>query len=130
MKWLRTLVLFDKGKVVKSADWRAVHDSYVRSIQSIEHPTGSASFIIRRKTRGPDGKWIRNGVNYLRENFLHHIVEVEGWRAEGAADLGLSRQPPIRSYPSMQKYSIEVSVFGDFDLVTTAPNSTRVAIEW
>lgn len=130
MKWLRTLVLFAKGDVLASPDWCAVHESYVRSINSIEHPIGSGSFTVRRKRRGPNGKWIRNGVGYLRQNFLNHIVEVEGWRAEGLADLGLGGQPPIRLYPTMEEYPIGVTIFGDFDLVTTAPNGTRVAIEW
>ena len=130
MRWLRTLILFDKGNVINSADWHAVHESYVRSIETLQHPFGSGSFTIRRKRRGPNQKWIRNGVGYLRQNFLNHIVDVEGWRAEGLADLGLGAQPPIHLYPSMEEYPIGVTIFGDFDLVTTAPNGTRVAIEW
>ena len=130
MRWLRTLVLFDKGDVLNSFDWHTVHESYVRSVEAIQHPSGSGSFTIRRKRRGPNQKWIRNGVGYLRQSFLNHIVDVEGWRAEGLADLGLGTQPPIRLYPSMEEYPIEVTIFGDFDLVTTAPNGTRVAIEW
>jgi hypothetical protein len=27
MKWLRTLVLFDKGDVISSTDWKAVHEA-------------------------------------------------------------------------------------------------------
>ena len=130
MRWLRTLVLFSKGGVVDSADWHTVHESYVRSIGNIDHPYGSGSFTVRRKRRGPNSKWIRNGVGYLREHFLNHIVDVEGWRAEGFADLGLGAQPPIRLYPSMEEYPIDATIFGDFDLVTTGPNGTRVAIEW
>lgn len=130
MKFLRTLIIFDKGNVVESDDWRTIHDSYVRSIENIEHPIGSGSFTIRRKQRGPNNKWIRNGVGFLRTSFLNHIVNVEGWRAEGQADLGLGNQPPIRLYPSLEEYPIDVNIFGDFDLVTTTPNGVRVAIEW
>jgi hypothetical protein len=132
MKWLRTLIVFDKGNIQKSFDWRIVHESYVRSIKSMEHPVGSGSFTIReRKRRGPKSKkYFRNGVVYLKEHFLHHIRDVEGWEAEGAADLGLGRQPPIRLYPTGEEYPIDVKVFGKFDLVTTAPDGTRVAIEW
>jgi Restriction endonuclease BamHI len=132
MIWLRTLILFDKGNLVSSTDWHTIHGSYRRSIESIEHPPGSGSFTIRRKKRKrPQSKqWFRNGVGYLKQNFLDHIKNVEGWQAEGVADLGLGNQPPIYLYPSGQPYPIDVAIFGEFDLVTTAPQGTRVAIEW
>jgi hypothetical protein len=136
MKWLRTLILFDIGNLVSSADWQAVHSSYVRSIKGIEHPLGTGTLTLRRKVqyRRSNGKlgWHRNGVGYLRSAFLNHIVDIEGWTAEGNVDLGRERdQPPIRLYPSLQQYREPItSDFGGFDLVTTAPNGTRVAIEW
>jgi hypothetical protein len=52
MKWLRTLVIFDKGSVIKSADWRKIHESYVRSIQSIDFPEGSGKLKLRQKPSG------------------------------------------------------------------------------
>ena len=98
MKWLRTLILFDQGDVAASADWRDLHESYVRSIQSIEHPLGSGRMIMRRKVKSPTGKWTRNGVGHLRKSFLEHIRDIEGWEPEGLVDLGRDRQqPPIRS---------------------------------
>ena len=132
MIWLRTLILFDKGDLLSSADWHSIHSSYVRSIRSIEHPIGSGSFTIRQKKRKRPGskQWFRNGVRYLQEHFLDHVQNVEGWQAEGAADLGLGNQPPIRLFPCGTLYPIDIAIFGDFDMVTTAPNGTRVAIEW
>lgn len=80
MKWLRTFVLFDQGNVISSPDWTAVHTSYVRSINSIEHPRGSGALQLRRRIKLPNGQWTRNGVGYLRSNFLDHMQNKEGWQ--------------------------------------------------
>ncbi len=132
MKWLRTLVIFDRGGIVTSSDWRSIHDSYIRSIQSIDFPEGAGTLTLRRKVKRPDGQWNRNGVGYLRRRFLDHVVEREGWRAEVGFDLGKNRTPPeLRLYPSLELYREPISSeFGDFDLVTAAPGGTHVAIEW
>lgn len=132
MKWLRTLVLFDNGNVISSDDWKSVHESYVRSIQSIDFPRGSGSLTLRRKARKANGQWDRNGVKYLRSRFLDHMQGAENWTPEGNVDLGRDReQPPIRLYPSLQAYREPItSDFGGFDFVTTAQDESKVAIEW
>lgn len=132
MKCLRTLILFDQGNICASQDWQTVYDSYVRSIASIDHLPGSGTLRLRRKTRLPNGQWTRNGVGYLRSRFLEHMQNNEQWRAEGGVDLSRDRhQPPIRLYPSMESYREPItSNFGGFDFVTTAPNGTKIAIEW
>jgi len=132
MKWLRTLVIFDRGDVVTSADWQAIHRSYVRSIRSIDFPEGSGSLRLRRKVERPDGQWNRNGVVYLKRRFLDHMVNAEKWHTEVGFDLGKDRVPPnLRLYPSLKLHREPItSMFGDFDLVTTAPAGTHVAIEW
>lgn len=132
MKWCRTLVLFDNGGVVSSEDWEVIHKGYIRSIQSIDHPQGSGTLTLRRavlvRNKGP-----RNGVKYLRQRFLDHIVTVEKWQREGKVDPEgkMAAAPPVTLYPSMDKTQEPVtSEFGGFDFVTTAANGTRVAIEW
>jgi hypothetical protein len=132
VKWLRTIVVFDKGAVLSSTDWASVHDSYVRSIQSVDFPEGSGTLKLRRKLKRPDGQWNRNGVGYLKRKFLEHMVGMEGWRAEVGFDLGRNRTPPdLKLYPSLAPHQEPItSEFGDFDLVTTAPGGTHVAIEW
>jgi len=131
MKWLRTLVLFDKGGVIDSSDWRTVHDSYVRAICSIDHPAGTGKLTLREKER-VGTQWQRNGVGYLRSRFLQHMTGPEGWRAEGNVDLARNRkQPPIALYPSRKAYREPItSDFGGFDFMTTASEGTRIAIEW
>ena len=62
MKWLRTIIVFDKGNVVAEQDWAGVHESYVRSINAIDHPAGSGKFILRRAVHLPNGVWLRNGA--------------------------------------------------------------------
>ena len=132
MKWLRTMVLFDKGGVISSPDWKNLHESYVRAIASIEHPRGSGSLTLRRKQRLPNNQWKRNGVGYLRKEFLAFMRDHEGWRAE--SDVALSRdreQPPLLLYPSLEEYREPItSDFGGFDFMATAENGARVAIEW
>lgn len=132
MKWLRTMVLFDQGNVISSVDWKNLHESYVRAIASIEHPRGSGSLTLRRKVRLPNSQWKRNGVGYLRKEFLAFMRDREGWEAE--SDVSLSRdreQPPLLLYPSMEEYREPItSDFGGFDFMATAANGTRIAIEW
>lgn len=132
MKWLRTLVLFDQGNVISSKDWKAVHESYVRSIASIEHPQGSGRLVLRRKVRLPNSQFQRNGVGYLRSRFLRHMQDVEKWKPEGDVDLSRDReQPAIKLYPSMEPYREPItSEFGGFDFITTGSQGVKVAIEW
>ncbi len=132
MKWLRTLVIFDRGEVVTTSDWQTIHESYVRSILSIDYPKEAGSLTLRRKVKRPDGQWNRNGVCYLRSRFLDHMINNEKWRSEVDVDFGKDRVPPhLRLYPSLELHREPItSEFGDFDFVTTAPAGTHVAIEW
>jgi hypothetical protein len=133
MKWLRTLVLFDRGDIVLSSDWKSIHDSFVRSIESIDFPKGSGKLMLRKKKKNlKSQQWSRNGVGFLRSSFLEHIVKKEGWLAEGDVDLQtLEEKPELQLYPSMESYSEPItSSFGKFDFVTTTKSGIRVAIEW
>lgn len=140
MKWLRTIIVFDRGDVVSSQDWKEIHESYVRSIASIEFPRGQGSLKLRRKSlktlvRGKaptSDRWLRNGVGYLRSEFLSHIVEKEAWQKEAGFSLGKNRRAmDVQLYPGMSKsQELITSKFGSFDLVTTTPGGTHVAIEW
>lgn len=132
MKWLRTLVLFDKGDVISTDDWKTIHAGYVRAIASIDHPKGSGTLTIRKKTQLSNGQWRRNGVGYLRKRFLRFMCETEGWRPECTVDLARNRdQPPILLYPSLESYREPItSDFGGFDFMITATGGTCIAIEW
>lgn len=132
MKWLRTLILFDKGDVISSSDWQALHQSYVRSIETIDFPEGSGSLTLKRKVKDEDGQWRRNGVNYLKSRFISHIIDEEEWQAEGLVELARDRdQPAIRLYPSLELYREPVtSDFGGFDFVSKGEEGHRIAIEW
>ncbi|HVW72483.1 MAG TPA: hypothetical protein VHC39_02500 [Rhizomicrobium sp.] len=132
MKWLRTLVLINQGDIISSKDWNTVHESYVRSIRSIDHPAESGTLSLRRKMRLPNDQWQRNGVGYLRARFLDHMRNIEGWKSETDVDLGRDReQPAIKLFPSMESYREPItSDFGGFDFTTIGPNGSKVAIEW
>ncbi len=131
MKWLRTIIFFDKGGVAQAPDWAAIHASYVRSIESIAFPAGSGALTLRKKMR--DGKQTnRNGVVYLKNAFLNHMVTVENWNRE--ADFELSdgaKNVTVALYPSFQTHLEPVSSdFGGFDLLTAGTHGDCVAIEW
>ncbi|WEN14649.1 hypothetical protein PY254_15655 [Rhodanobacter sp. AS-Z3] len=132
MRWLRTLVLFDKGNVVSSSDWQTLHEAYVRAINRVEHPAGTGRLKLRRKARLPSGQWDRNGVTPLKAQFLRSMVMDEHWQPEGAFDIsGPRRSPDVRLYPGMAPHEEPItSDFGAFDFITTAPSGTHVAIEW
>lgn len=132
MKWLRTMVLFDQGNVISTSDWKHLHKSYVRAITSIEHPKGSGSLTLRRKVRLPNNQWKRNGVVYLKKEFLTYMCDSEEWESESDVELSKDReQPPLVLYPSMEEYREPItSNFGGFDFMAVAENGTRVAIEW
>lgn len=132
MKWLRTLILFEKGDIISSSNWKDLHESYVKAIESIDFPEGSGELTLRKKAPDEEGTIKRNGVGYLRKRFLHHLKTDEGWKSEGAVDLSRDRQqPPIRLYPSMEEYREPItSDFGGFDFVTEKGNGAKIAIEW
>jgi Restriction endonuclease BamHI len=132
MKWLRTIVLFDKGDLASTTDWENLHDSYVRAIKGIENPRGSGALILRKKVQLPSKQWMRNGVGYLRKEFLTYMLDHEGWGSESEVALPKSRvQPKLHLYPSMEEYKEPItSDFGGFDFTAIAVNGTRIAIEW
>ena len=133
MKWLRTLVLFDKGNVMSSDGWQSVHQSYKRAIEEIHHPLNSGALTIRKKAIRPGStQFNRNGVGFLRNHFLRNMVHIEGWRPEENVDLGRDRQQPaIRLFPSGGAYREPIaSGFGGFDFLTTTADGLKVAIEW
>src|SRR5690606_31448964 len=87
MKWLRTLIVFDKGNIAASREWESIHTAYVRSIQRIDNPRGSGKLSLRKKEQDPASKqWNRNGVSYLKNRFLEHMTQDEGWDKEGEVD--------------------------------------------
>jgi hypothetical protein len=133
VKWLRTLVLFDKGGVVTSSDWETLHAAYVRAIKRIEHPQGTGRFTLRKKFYDRDSKqWDRNGVKLMKTQFLRSMVDDEHWRPEGAFKIaGPTRQADFLLYPQLTPHHEPItSEFGAFDFITSAPSGTHVAIEW
>lgn len=133
MRWLRTLILFNQGNVMFDVGWATVHESYQRAIETIQHPPNSGSLTLRRKARRPGStQYDRNGVGYLRNNFLRNMVDVENWHPEHMVDLRRDRhQPPVLLYPSLEQYREPItSDFGGFDFLTTTADGVRVAIEW
>ena len=66
MKWLRNLILFDRGEIVRSTDWQAIHSAYVRSIESIDNPVGSGQLKLRRKIQPKTQYFVEAMLEELR----------------------------------------------------------------
>lgn len=132
MKWLRTIVLFDQGRVSSEQDWQDFHESYLRSIAKIDHPSGSGCLKLRKKFRGDDGQWRRNGVKYLKNRFLGHMKTDEHWIPEEKVGLSADRkQSSLRLYPSLEQYQEPItSNFGGFDFAIQGKGKNKAAIEW
>lgn len=137
MKWLRTIVLVNKGDVIASDDWKSHHEAYVRGIESIDNPKGSGKLKLRPKVK--DGltakgniKWKRNGVGYLKSRFASHMVKNEGWGAEKNFGFNEKITPPkLTLFPGNNEHVEPIAAtFSGFDLVQTGKDGTRVAVEW
>lgn len=139
MKWLRTMVLFDKGGVIDEPGWETIHSSFVRSINAIENPSGSGSFTLRERIPIPrvgrvQQKFARNGVVSIKKQFYKHLTEVEGWLPEMALDFGQGVDDlivPLTLYPSKEEHREPLATsFGQFDFATTGPGGIKTVIEW
>ena len=132
MKWLRTMVLFNKGGVMQTQEWETLHRSYVNCIDMIDFPEKSGKLKLRKKFKKENKQWSRNGVVYLKKRFLDHMTIDEGWESE--KDFGFSQgvvPPTLQLYPSGEDYQEPISSqFGGFDFVSTTADGNRVAIEW
>ena len=140
MKWLRTMILFDKGGIINEPAWESLHSSFVRSIQAIENPVGTGKFTIRERTviprakKNAQQKFHRNGVVSIKKQFYTHLTEVEGWQKEEHLDFGKGRgdlEVPLLLYPGRVTYKEPLATsFGPFDFATTGPGNIKTVIEW
>ena len=136
MKWLRTLVLFDRGNVVSTPDWHSLHASYTRSIEAIVNPLGNDNFKLRTRIPipGVKNKFFRNGVVSIKKRFYDHLTKVEKWKKEDRLDFAKARKTlkvPATLYPSGNKYELPPTInFGPFDFSTIGPGGIKAVIEW
>lgn len=151
MKFVRTVVVFDRGGLIDSEQWARMHETITEAVQKIVHPPGNNRFVIRRKipnwdVRGNVSKqWVRNGVVPIKQQFLANLTNV-GWRAEmpvGSSLKALAQAEPtakttLRDFPSKHDFAFDDAnwsrVFreglGDFDFYSESANGLRCVIEW
>jgi hypothetical protein len=151
MKFVRTVVVFDRGGLIDSEPWSRMHETITGAVQKIVHPHGNNRFVIRRKilkldARGNQTKqWMRNGVVPIKQQFLANLTEA-GWRSEMPVELGrsvLAKAEPtaktmLKDFPSKRDYSFDDAhwseVFreglGDFDFYSQSANGLRCVVEW
>ena len=131
MIWLRTMLVFDNGNIARTQDWSDIHSSYVNAIKSITSPN-KKTLILRCKSKDPvSGKWRRNGVAYLKKQFLKGMND-EIWKSEVNLNIEhLAWQPALSLYPGLGVYREPItSSFGGFDFLKKTSSGLRIAIEW
>ena len=153
MKFIRTVAVFDRGNLLDSEEWAAMHETYVNALRAIVHPPGNDRFVIRRKIRkltasgAPTSQWIRNGVVPIRDQFLANLQDA-GWRAEKPVGLECGspalEQARERAAVQLEEYPSRVTLrlddpdwaeilhnkVGDFDFFTELGDGVRCVIEW
>jgi hypothetical protein len=153
MKFVRTVVVFDRGNLLPSEQWAEAYLAYTRAIRKVVHPPGNDKFLIRRRTRKLDAQgrittqWNRNGVVPIRNQFFEQLSK-SGWQTERPVGLehnighpgAVRSQASIRlkEYPSLRSYQLEdadwANVFhqkvGDFDFYAELSGGLRCVIEW
>jgi hypothetical protein len=153
MKFVRTVVVFDRGGLLDSQQWADMHESYIKALSGVVHPPGNDTFVIRKKIKkrtasgAPSGQWTRNGVVPIKNQFLSNLKDA-GWHAEepaglekGSAALQQAHQRAdvlLKEYPGKRDFRIEDQdwgeVFhekvGDFDFFTELDGGVRCVIEW
>jgi hypothetical protein len=131
MKLLRTLIVFDQGDIARSTDWQTIYQSYAAAIRSIDFPEGSGKLKLRCRIKDSDGKWIRNGVSYLKNRFVSAMASNTNCVVEAALKFGKAQPAEFLLYPELERHSEPTKFnFGRFDLCVTGTGQTRVAIEW
>jgi hypothetical protein len=151
VKFVRTVVVFDRGGLMDSEPWAQMHETITGAVGKIVHPAGNDRFVIRRKVPKLDAQgrtskqWMRNGVVPIKRQFLANLTET-GWRAEMPVGLGravLAEAKPtakttLKEYPSKRDYGFDNAdwseVFreglGDFDFYSQSASGLRCVVEW
>ncbi|MDP1591231.1 MAG: hypothetical protein Q8M07_25985 [Prosthecobacter sp.] len=153
MKFVRTVVVFDRGNFIASDEWREMHDAMTNALTKVVHPPGNDRFVLRKRARKtdvrgkPTNQWTRNGVVPIREQFFERLTD-EGWKSETSVELEKHTRSlesaiqkarvTMQEYPSLREFHLEdedwESVFhqkvGDFDFFTELSGKTRCVIEW
>jgi len=136
VKHQKTIVVFDNGKILETADWKSIYASYDRSIRQVDFPLGAGTLTLRQKecyylNDGANKKkqWQRNGVIYLKDRFIENLVNVEKWKPE--SKIVIDNAPKqFTLYPSREIYKTEGGALGSFDFLTSGDDGCKAAIEW
>ena len=144
MKLDKSIIVFDRGELISTANWKSIHDICSTGVRKVENPPGSGAFTIRdkRKKVGADGKpsdqWERNGVTKIKDSFFEHLAE-SGWKLEKPVGLksyfnGKNEQTAdaiLTQYPTLAPFvDPPSSTPGEFDAFVTTATGDRVVIEW
>jgi hypothetical protein len=153
MKFVRTVVVFDRGNLLDSEQWAAMHGTYVNALRGVVHPPGNDKFVIRKKTKkvtasgALSNQWMRKGVVPIRDQFLANLKN-SGWDAEKPVELergspALERAHEradvvLKDYPGKRNFRLDDhdwgEIFhqkvGDFDFFTELEGGVRCVIEW
>lgn len=90
MKIERFERLIDNGNFSESKDWRIIKQHITQSIQKIEWPIGSGSFILFNQYGKARGQG--NGVKPIKNACMNHLSSL-GWNLETKLDIATLKRP-------------------------------------
>lgn len=90
MKIVKIEILIDAGGFSVSPDWATIKEHIINSIQAVDWPRGSGSFILYDEP----GKKRRegSGVEPIKEIFIQHLKSL-GWDLETRVNIAALKRP-------------------------------------
>lgn len=61
MKFVRTVVVFDRGNLIESGEWKTMHDAMTSALTKVVHPPESWTHAGKRPASGCAMEWCRFG---------------------------------------------------------------------
>jgi Restriction endonuclease BamHI len=141
VKLVQTVIVFDRGGLVRGEGWAETYRTYSDIIRKMVNPPGGDRFTIRAKTRKLDSRghntsqWNRNGVLPIKKQFFHCMANAK-WKTEQSLSLNAYLKSnrvilPLIIYPDLTPLTEELpSSVGDFDFAYETDSGFRTVIEW
>lgn len=141
MKLVQTVIVFDRGGLVRDEGWAQTYRTYSGIIRKMVNPPGGDRFTIRAKTRKLDSRghntsqWNRNGVLPIKKQFFHGMADAK-WKTEQSLSLDAYLKSnriilPLIIYPDLTPLTEDLpSSVGDFDFAYETDSGFRTVIEW
>jgi hypothetical protein len=141
VKLVRTVIVFDRGRLARSKGWAETYSVYSKVILQMVNPPGGDRFRIRARTRKVDSRgrttsqWNRNGVLPIKRQFFEGMANAE-WKTEQRVSLNSYLKKnrevqPLITYPDLTPLTEDLNTsVGDFDFTYETGSGFRTVVEW